>query len=185
MALIAIKETTIVTIVNHIIVHCQINRVIIAKISWWNCLTFDLYACISSVYERSVGIAALKKTRFAAGKIKASKKKKNDLERIDVEQNDINSFFHLKEKIPFLRMNRIQLWSTRLTTLGGTFREAHVKRAHWFYPNGIFMDASTRDATRRNRCVACRRNGTGRGSIEGWIISWYIWHVKLRYSKQR
>lgn len=110
MALIAIKETTIVTIVNHIIVHCQINRVIIAKISWWNCLTFDLYACISSVYERSVGIAALKKTRFAAGKIKASKKK-NDLERIDVEQNDINSFFHLKEKIPFLRMNRIQLWS--------------------------------------------------------------------------
>lgn len=62
------------------------------------------------VYERSVGIAALKKTRFAAGKIKASKKK-NDLERIDVEQNDINSFFHLKEKIPFLRMNRIQLWS--------------------------------------------------------------------------
>lgn len=80
------------------------------------------------VYERSVGIAALKKTRFAAGKIKASKKKKMIWK--GSMSNRINSFFHLKEKIPFLRMNRIQLWSTRLTTLGGTFREAHVKRAH-------------------------------------------------------
>lgn len=185
MALIAIKETTIVTIVNHIIVHCQINRVIIAKISWWNCLTFDLYACISSVYERSVGIAALKKTRFAAGKIKASKKKKMIWKGSMSNRTILIRSSIWKKKFRFFGWIAFNCGPTRLTTLGGTFREAHVKRAHWFYPNGIFMDASTRDATRRNRCVACRRNGTGRGSIEGWIISWYIWHVKLRYSKQR
>lgn len=133
------------------------------------------------VYIIRITSVALKETRFRGGKNKSKqKKKKKMIWKVDIERKRYNVLPSGRKNSVSSDETAFNRGPTRLTTLGGTFREAHVKRAHWFYPNGIFMDASTRDATRRNRCVACRRNGTGRGSIEGWTISWYIWRVKLR-----